>query len=113
MNKAFDYAWDWEIKKCWIEQSEDFVNRYEKDANGNPTVEPQPPVAHVLGTLYVHMKTDSGEEVIISKSATGAQEISGKVQKQESIYKSADTDALKRAASSRCMSEALEKECRR
>lgn len=98
LNKAFDYAWDWEIKKCWIEQSEDFVNRYEKDANGNPTVEPQPPVAHVLGTLYVHMKTDSGEEVIISKSATGAQEISGKVQKQESIYKSADTDALKRAA---------------
>ena len=45
------------------------------------------------------MKDDNGDIIKISKSGTGSKSIIGGSSEQESIFKSASTDALKKAAS--------------
>ena len=104
LNDAFGYAWNWEVKKMWIENSIPYFNRYSK-AREKITVngvegawEEQGPVAHVLGTLTVFLQTDNGI-VELKKEGFGSKSILGKQNDQESIYKAAGTDALKKAAS--------------
>lgn len=98
LNEAFDYAWSFEIV------SEEVVESLPKpmfsgwgnnrkpvlDSNGNQKMEPQAPVAKVLGRLTVPgfgVKEQYGSKVIIG----GASE-------QESCFKAASTDALKKCA---------------
>ena len=93
LNHAFGYMWDWEIQQQWIEESQDKAGK-----NGGKGVA-QAPVAHVRGVLTVHFEDTSGKERIIRKSGFGSKVVIGGATEQESIFKAADTDALKKAAS--------------
>lgn len=89
LNKAFNYQWSFEIVSEEIVQSIPKFNKYAKE--GQEKFEDQPPVAKVLGRLTVPglgVKEQYGSKVLIG----GASE-------QESAFKSASTDALKKCAS--------------
>ena len=88
LNSLTDGAWDWTIDKAWKEDSL-------KDKYGGE----QPPVCHVLGTLTLHFLDDSGEVLSIRKQGFGSKIVMGSANEQQSIYKSAESDALKKAAS--------------
>ena len=107
LNNAFGYTWSWETKKEWIEESQPFFNTYAKAGQGVELTwhngkqgawTPQGPVAHVLGILTVYMTTENGI-IEVKKEGYGSKSILGKQNDQESIFKSAGTDALKKAAS--------------
>lgn len=97
LNRAFGYLWSWSIDKTWVQQSE--PKKFKDRATGKETTTPQVPVAHVIGTLTVFVKSDNGELIKISKAGAGSKSIIGGASEQESIFKSASTDALKKAAS--------------
>lgn len=109
LNAAFGYTWSWEVKKEWITESIPYFNQYtkaaEKDKVTNPTTgkkgawEDQGPVAHVLCTLTVWLKDENGNVFPVKKDGYGSKSILGKQNDQESIFKAAGTDALKKAAS--------------
>jgi hypothetical protein len=85
LNKAFGYQWSFEIVKEEIVAS---IPKWDKFKNQEI---PQPPVAKVLGRLTVPglgIKEQYGSKVLIG----GATE-------QESAFKSASTDAMKKCAS--------------
>lgn len=97
LNRAFNYAWSWSVDECWVQ---DGVPRVKRDyQTGKETVTPQGPVAHVKGTLTAMLKDENGVYIEIKKTATGSKSIIGNQSEQESIFKSAGTDALKKAAS--------------
>jgi recombination DNA repair RAD52 pathway protein len=104
LNNAFGYMWSWRVDKQWIEESQPFFNKYSKNPekisyNGQQGAwDAQGPVAHVLGTLTVYFK-NGPQMVTIEKAGFGSKSILGKQNDQESIFKSAGTDALKKAAS--------------
>lgn len=102
LNDAFGYAWSWMPVKEWIQESQPAVNKYKNGKfSNNPadwTLESQGPVAHVQGILTVFLETDNGI-VEIKKGAYGSKSVLGKQNDQESIFKAAGTDALKKAAS--------------
>mgnify|MGYP002621751755 CR=1 FL=1 len=91
LNHVFGYAWTWKVDKFFMQESAPFK------MNGKEV--PQGPVAQVLGTLSVTFRDDDGKECIVSKSAFGSQPVVGKQTEQESCYKAAATDAMKKAAS--------------
>lgn len=97
LNRAFNYAWSWSVDECWIVPS--IPKRWKDRTTGKETVTEQPPVAHVRGTLTAMLKDEKGTYIEVSKSATGSKTIIGGATEQESIFKSAGTDALKKAAS--------------
>lgn len=105
LNDAFGYAWSWEVKKEWITESIPYFNVYSKSRekvfhNGKEGAwEEQGPVAHVLGKLTVYLETENGSIVELTKDGYGSKSIMGKQNDQESIFKAAGTDALKKAAS--------------
>lgn len=99
LNKAFGFGWSFEIVREDIVESvpkpaTEWVNRkkeYKRDSNGQMIMEAQPPVVKVLGRLSVPgygVKEQYGSKVLIG----GATE-------QESAFKSASTDAMKKCAS--------------
>jgi hypothetical protein len=99
LNKAFNYQWSFEIVTEEVKQSVpkpmwDGWGKNRKpvlNQDGSQRMEPQPPVAKVLGRLTVPgvgVKEQYGSKVLIG----GATE-------QESAFKSASTDALKKCAS--------------
>lgn len=101
LNDAFDYMWDWISDKEWIEQGVSWYNKYWKNAEGKQEGrwEEQGPVAHVRGHLVVSFYDDNGNFHEITKSGYGSKCIIGKQSEQDSIFKAAETDALKKAAS--------------
>lgn len=104
LNRAFGWDWDWEVQDVWIQQSTDKFNQYAqtKDAsyNGKPGAwEFQLPVCHCKGILTVRYIDENGKEKVIRKSGLGSKSINGGQTDQEHIFKSASTDALKKAAS--------------
>lgn len=98
LNKAFNYQWSFEIVKEEIVQSQpkpafDGWGKQRKprlDENGNQVMEPQPPVAKVWGRLTI--------PGIGVKEQFGSQVLVGGATEQESAFKSAGTDALKKCA---------------
>lgn len=102
LNDAFGYAWNWIPEKEWIQESQPAINKYVNGKfSNNPadwTLEAQGPVAHVKGTLVVFLQTENGI-VELKKGGYGSKSILGKQNDQESIFKAAGTDALKKAAS--------------
>lgn len=104
LNSTFGYfGWSWEILDKFIQESEDKIIKYEwkngsKKELEKPIYEKQLPVAHVIGKLTVHVQDENGNMLNISKTAPGAQCIVGGQSEQENIYKGANTDALKKAA---------------
>lgn len=109
LNSAFGYAWSWEVKEQWIQESIPYFNVYSKMPDKEKVVNPatgkkgvwenQGPVAHVRGVLTVHMTSSTGQLLEIKKDGYGSKSILGKQNDQESIFKAAGTDALKKAAS--------------
>ena len=104
LNVAFDYDWDWNIERVWIEKSQPYLNKWLKDNSGKQVggLEEQAPVAHVLGYLTIRYQEETENGIIsheLIKSATGSKVILGKASDQDSIFKAAATDALKKAAS--------------
>ena len=94
LNNAFDYQWDWECEREWVEKSVPKFNpKYDKD----PVA--QPPVAHVRGRLTVHFLDENNVKQCIVKTGHGSKVLVGGASEQESAFKAADTDALKKAAS--------------
>lgn len=94
LNYLTNYMWSWTVDSHWIQTSEPKFNpKYDSEPK------PQGPVAHVLGTLTVYLKDDKGNTIEIKKSASGSKSIIGGQSEQESIFKAAGTDALKKAAS--------------
>lgn len=94
LNNAFDYQWDWECEKEWVQESiPKFNPKYDKEPM------PQPPVAHVRGKLTVYFEQDDGTLRKVIKNGHGSKVIIGGASEQESVFKAADTDALKKAAS--------------
>lgn len=85
LNRAFNYKWSFEIIAAEIVQAEPWINK----RAGNKE-EPQGKYAQVLGKLTV-----PGLGV---KMAFGSKAIIGKVSEQESVFKAAMTDALKKCA---------------
>lgn len=101
LNTAFNYNWDWIAEKEWITDGVTWFNKYFKDETGKTIGrhEEQGPIAHVRGKLIVRFTDDNSNEHIITKSGYGSKCIIGKQSEQDSIFKAADTDALKKAAS--------------
>ena len=94
LNEAFDYLWNWDIEREWVQESQPKFNpKYDKE----PV--PQGPVAHVKGVLTVCIPQDDGQFLTVSKTGYGSKSIMGSQSDQESIFKAAGTDALKKAAS--------------
>jgi recombination DNA repair RAD52 pathway protein len=103
LNNAFGYMWNWEVKQFWIQESQPYYNKY---VNGKRESDPskwiredQGPVAHVLGTLTVYLENENGNIIEVKKDGFGSKSVLGKQNDQESIFKAAGTDALKKAAS--------------
>ena len=99
LNQAFNYQWSFEVIKEEIIPSlpkpmSEYKNGRRQpvlNPDGSQKMEPQPPVVKVLGRLTVPglgIKEQYGSKVLIG----GATE-------QESAFKSASTDALKKCAS--------------
>lgn len=94
LNEAFDYLWSWEQLEQWVQESQPKFNpKYDKE----PV--PQGPVAHVKGRLTVYIPQEDGTMFALSKTGYGSKAILGSQADQESIFKAAGTDALKKAAS--------------
>lgn len=96
LNKAFNYLWDFEPLEQWVEPGVPYFNKYSKEVD---KWENQAPSAHVKGKLTVYLQDEKGQIQTIVKTAFGSKAIIGKQSEQESIFKSAATDALKKAAS--------------
>lgn len=103
LNKSFGYAWSWRVKREWVQESIPAINKYVggsfcKDPK-QWTLDPQGPVAHVICELTVYLTQEDGTMLSIVKEGYGSKSILGKQNDQESIFKAAGTDALKKAAS--------------
>lgn len=107
LNASFGYMWNWEVIKEWVQDSQPYFNSYSKlpddqkvTVNGKRGAwEDQLPVAHVHGRLHVFFYDENGNERRIMKDGFGSKSVLGKQNDQESIFKAAGTDALKKAAS--------------
>jgi hypothetical protein len=94
LNEAFGYLWSWEQTEQWIQKSEPKFNpKYDKE----PVA--QGPVAHVKGKLTVHLAQPDGSVLNVVKTGFGSKAVLGSQGDQESVFKAAGTDALKKAAS--------------
>lgn len=106
LNDTFGYTgWSWEIKSQWVEESVDKVVKFTYKNNVSVKLnkedwiyEKQLPVCHVIGRLTVYLKNEDGSLFTVYKEAPGAQPIVEGQSQQESCYKGAHTDALKKAA---------------
>ena len=99
LNEAFGYdGWSWTIEHSWVEKSQD---KPIKDRNTYKVTghEPQPPVCHVRGILTAYIDMDDRSHRVIRKEGFGSKILLGGASEQESSFKAASTDALKKAAS--------------
>lgn len=94
LNEAFGYLWSYETVEQWVQQSIDKFNpKYDKE----PV--PQGPVAHVKGRLTVLIPQPDGTMFPLIKEQYGSKAIMGGQSDQESVFKAAGTDAMKKCAS--------------
>lgn len=113
LNSTFGHlGWSAEYPEWWIEAGKDYVQKENKKypfkANVvteiNPLgekvcIQPQGDICWVKCRLIVHLKDERGNLYSVVKEAFGSKAIIGKQSEQEHIYKSAQTDSLKKAAS--------------
>lgn len=93
LNKIFNYTWKWEIIDKGIEKSPEFVNK---------RGEAFPPsyYAWVLGRLSYPVKDPiTGSIIWCYKEQFGGKQLVGNAKVQSQTFKSASSDALKKAAS--------------
>lgn len=95
LNATFGHlGWSSEITEQWIQESTPWINKYKDNA-----VEEQNPVAFAKCRLTVYMEKQDGSLHSVVKEAFGSKAVIGKQSEQESTFKAAQTDALKKAAS--------------
>lgn len=95
LNISFGHlGWDFVIVKQWMQESSPWVNKY-----NNNTTEEQGPVAFVHGRLTARVEDGKGGFITVTKESFGSKSVIGKQSEQESTFKSAQTDALKKCAS--------------
>lgn len=94
LNTTFNYNWNFEIVDQWIQPGQPWVNKW----NGGK-VEEQGGIAFVRGRLTVNMVDDEGRPMQIVKESFGSKAVIGKQSEQDSTFKAAQTDALKKCAS--------------
>lgn len=112
LNSTFGYlGWSFETLHEWKEESVPFFQKKTKwynppaellsknDKGEDGALLSQGPVAWVKGRLTVFVEDENGDLRSIVKEAYGSKSIIGKQSEQEHIFKSAQTDALKKAAS--------------
>ena len=112
LNNTFGYlGWSAEYPQYWKEESEPFFQKETKwfkpdpalatknAAGENGILMPQSPVVFAKCRLTVHLVRPDGTMHSIVKEAFGSKSVIGKQNEQESTYKAAQTDALKKAAS--------------
>ena len=112
LNSTFGHlGWDFVILKQWKEESIPFFQKKTKwfnppadlltknDKGEEGAWSEQAPVAWVHGRLIVRLLDDNNQPYTVVKEAFGSKSIIGKQSEQEHIFKSAQTDALKKAAS--------------
>jgi hypothetical protein len=98
--------WSYQILNSWIQESAPAFNQYYKGTdkvthNGKEGKwEEQGPVAWVHIRITVRMRDDeTGHIFETTKEAFGSKSVIGKQSEQEHIFKAAQTDAMKKAAS--------------
>lgn len=95
LNTAFGtLGWNFEIVNQWMQDGVPWINKW-----NNNEVEEQNPIAFVHGRLTVFVKNEEGQTHAIVKESFGSKSVIGKQSEQESTFKAAQTDALKKAAS--------------
>lgn len=113
LNNTFGHlGWSAEYPHYWIESGKDFAQKenqkypFKKDANVSINalgdricVQSQGDVCWAKCRLTIHLENSDGTIYSIVKEAFGSKAIIGKQSEQEHIFKSAQTDALKKAAS--------------
>lgn len=94
LNIATGYNWEFEVLDSWIRETPPTTDK----KTGNP--KEQPPVAHVRARITLHfIDADTGNDIAIRKESFGSKTVIGGADKQQDIFKSAQTDAIKKAAS--------------
>lgn len=96
LNNAFGHMWNWTVEEQWLEAGIPWFNKYAKP---EPVYEEQGPICHVRGVLEVMMENEDGKIITVKRSGLGSKAVIGKQSEQDSIFKAASTDALKKAAS--------------
>lgn len=110
LNTTFGiFGWEFEVLQQYVQQSIPYFDTYAKVPDKDKVKNPangkmglwvdQAPVAWVKGRLTVKLEDENGQIHKIVKEAFGSKSIIGKQSEQEHIFKSAQTDALKKAAS--------------
>lgn len=96
LNKAFDYSWSWQVVDKGIEE----VKNYKTKSYNNASQDPPPKTyyAWVQGRLTVPV-IKNGQVLYITKEAFGGVPCIGAAKLQSQNFKSASSDALKKAAS--------------
>lgn len=98
LNDLFgEMGWNFEIVKFWIEKGKDYVKKDYKTKE--ETIIPQGDIAHVLARITATLYDENDKPYTVVKEAFGSKSIIGNQSVQESIFKSAQSDALKKAAS--------------
>lgn len=100
-------AWSFEIKNSWKQDTVPFAKKNYKNPSAAPEKLEQAPFANVLGrlTYFIYPQKDYPDEDISGykpiqffKEAFGSQVFIGKSDVQQSAFKAAGTDALKKCA---------------
>ena len=105
LNSTFGhFGWSAEFPEQWVRESDPFFNKYAKNKtethNGQDGAwEPQGAVAWAKCRLTITLVDQTGKERTVVKEAFGSKSVIGKQSEQEHIFKAAQTDALKKAAS--------------
>lgn len=105
LDKAFGYAWDWEIVDYRVESSTPYFKKGYKDRDTGEMVpdeiiHKEGSFAIVKGRLTVHLYDDvAGKDFTVIKESVGVQPLIGGADVQSESFKGASSDALKKAAS--------------
>lgn len=98
LNDLFgEMGWNFEIVKFWIESGRDFKKKDYKTQE--ETVIPQGDIVHVLARITATLYDENNNPYTVVKEAFGSKSVVGNQSVQESIFKAAQSDALKKAAS--------------
>ena len=105
LGRSFETLQEWkeesvpffQKKTKWYNPPAELLSKNDKGEDG--ALLSQGPVAWVKGRLTVFVEDENGDLRSIVKEAYGSKSIIGKQSEQEHIFKSAQTDALKKAAS--------------
>lgn len=102
LNEIFDYCWSWTITGQWSDMAYPIYWKDQKTGEVKLSKEGKSHITHVKGILTAPVINPfTGEHIMVQKEAFGSKSTYETENEavQESMYKAASTDALKKAAS--------------